>query len=104
MSKSRFSFFFQCAFAFLFCTLLPAKAIIKYLLHKQYQTQTAVWHRRDWQMLFQHKFDCYAGREGPPSLPALEEAQNCSGILQLGQSGLEPLQCVKLCFQNVTSI
>lgn len=68
MSKCRFSFF-QCAFAFLFCTLLPVKAIIKHLLYEQYQTQTAVLHsRRGLQMLFQHKFDCDAGRDGPPSL------------------------------------
>lgn len=47
--------------------------------------QTAVLHsRRGLQMLFQHKFDCYAGREGPLSLPALEEAQNCSGDLAAG--------------------
>nr|XP_054488792.1 ragulator complex protein LAMTOR3 isoform X1 [Agelaius phoeniceus]XP_054488794.1 ragulator complex protein LAMTOR3 isoform X1 [Agelaius phoeniceus] len=58
-----------------------AKAIIRHL-HDQYQTQTAMLHsRRGLQMLFQHKFDCYAGREGPLSLPALKEAQNCSGDL-----------------------
>lgn len=70
MSKSRVFFFFQSAFAFLFCTLLPVKAVIKHLLHEHYQTQAAVLHsRRGLQMLFQHKFDNYVGRQGPLSFP-----------------------------------
>lgn len=106
MSKSRVFFFFQSAFAFLFCTLLPVKAVIKHLLHEHYQTQAAVLHsRRGLQMLFQHKFDPLCRERGSPLFPHPSRRHRIAqGILQLGRAGLEPLQCVKLFFQNVTSI
>lgn len=44
------------------------------------------------------------GERAPPLSPPLKEALACSGVLQMGQARLEPLNCVKHCFQNVTSI
>lgn len=44
------------------------------------------------------------GERAPSLCQPSRRHRIAQGILQLGQSGLEPLQCVKLCFQNVTPI
>lgn len=105
MSKSRFSFFFQCAFAFLFCTLLSVKAITKYfcMINTKHRLQRGIAGEVG-RCCFSINLIAMQGERVPPLCQPSRRHRIAQGILQLGQSGLEPLQCVKLSFQNGTPI